>query len=64
MNQRGGQRCRGKRDIFFGIELRLRKEEMEEQFNKVAKEGWTFAADAARITDERAGGEDQKHTSG
>ena len=33
---------------------------MEEQFNKEAKEGWRFAADAARITDERAGIEDQK----
>ena len=50
-------------DIFFGIENRLRKEDMEEQFNKEAKEGWRFAADAARITDERAGSEDQKHTS-
>ena len=28
---------------------------MEEQFSKEAKEGWRFAADAARITDERAG---------
>ena len=33
---------------------------MEQQFNKEAKEGWRFAADAARITDERAGSEDQK----
>ena len=30
---------------------------MEEQFNKGAKEGWRFAADAARITDENAGTE-------
>ena len=37
---------------------------MEEQFNKEAKEGWRFAADAARITDEKAGREDQRHTSG
>ena len=37
---------------------------MEEHLNKVAKEGWRFAADAARITDERASSEDQKHTSG
>ena len=37
---------------------------MEEQFNKEAKEGWRFAADAARITDERAGIEYQEHTSG
>ena len=55
------RRYRGRCDIFFGIEHRLRKEEMEEQFNKEAKEGWRFAADAARITDERAGSEDQKH---
>ena len=58
------RRYRGKCDIFFGIEHRLRKEEMEEQFNKEAKEGWRFPADAARITDERAGIGDQKHTSG
>ena len=57
-------RHRGKCDIFFGSEHRLRKEEMEEQFDKEAKEGWRFAAGAARITDERAGSEDQKHTSG
>ena len=37
---------------------------MEEQFNREAKEGWRFAADAARITDERANCEDRKHTSG
>ena len=36
---------------------------MEEQFNKEANGGWRFAADGARITDERAGSEDQKHTS-
>ena len=51
----------GKCDIFFWIEHRLRK---EEQFNKEAKEGWRFAADAARITDETTGSEDRKHTSG
>ena len=37
---------------------------MKEQLNKEAEEGWRFAAGAARITDERAGNEDQKHTSG
>ena len=58
------RRYKGTCDIFFGIEHRLRKEEMEGQFNKEAKEGWRFAADAARITDGRAGSEDQKHTSG
>ena len=35
-------------DIFFGAEHRMRKEEMEEQFNEKAKQGWRFAADAAR----------------
>ena len=34
---------------------------MEEQFNREAKEGWSFAADAVRIIDERAGNEDRKH---
>ena len=58
------RRYTGECDIFFGIEPRLRKEEMEEQFNREAKEGWRFAADAARITDERASSEDRKHTSG
>ena len=53
-------RYKGKGDIFFGIEHRLRKEEMEEQFNKEAKEEWKFAADAARVTDERASSEDRK----
>ena len=42
------RRHTGKCDIFFGIAHRLRKEEMEEQFNKEAKEGWRFAASAAR----------------
>ena len=37
---------------------------MEEQFNKEAKEGWRFAADAARIAEETTGDEDRKHTSG
>ena len=37
---------------------------MEEQFNREAKEGWRFAADAARITEETACSEDRKHTPG
>ena len=37
---------------------------MEVQFNKEAKEGWRFAADATRITDETASSEDRKHISG
>ena len=57
------ERHRGMFDIFFGIQHRLRKEEMEEQFNIEAMEGWSFAVDAARGTDERASTEDQKHTS-
>ena len=58
------RRYKEKCDILFGNEHRLRKEEMEEQFNREAKEGWRFAASAARITDEMAGDEDRKHTSG
>ena len=58
------RRYKRKCDIFFGREHRLRKEEMEDQFNKEAKEGWRLPADAARITDERASSEDGKHTSG
>ena len=43
----------------------MRKEaKMEGQFNKEAKHRWRFAADAARITNEKAGSEDRKHTSG
>ena len=41
------RRYKGTFDLFFGIEHRLRKEEMEEHFNREAKEGWRFAADAA-----------------
>ena len=37
---------------------------MEEQFNRDAKEGWRFSADAATITDEKASSEDRTHTSG
>ena len=58
------RRYRGTFDIFFGNEHRMRREEMEEQFNKEAKRGWRFAADAARITDENASSEDRRHTSG
>ena len=53
------EKIQEERAIFFWIEHKLRKEELEKQFNREAKEGWRFAADAARITDERAGGEDQ-----
>ena len=37
---------------------------MEEQFNNEAKEGWWFAASAARPTEETTGDEDHKHTAG
>ena len=36
---------------------------MEEQIKKETKKAWSFAADAARITDEAASSEDRKHTS-
>ena len=35
----------------------MKKEEIEEQFNKEAKQGWKSAAGAARITDEIANSE-------
>ena len=41
------KRHKGTYDIFFGIEHRLKEEEVEKQFNIEAKEGWRFAADAA-----------------
>ena len=58
------RRYKGTFDVFFGIEHRSRKEEMEEQFNREAKNGWRFAASAVRITEEMAGDEDGKRTSG
>ena len=58
------EKIKAKCDIFFGIDQRVRKEEMEEQFNTEAEEGRRFEADSARITNERAGSEDRKHTSG
>ena len=54
------RRYKGTFDIFFRIEHRLRKEEME-QFDREAKEGWRLVADAARITDERASSVDRTH---
>ena len=48
----------------FGMEHRLRKEEMGVAVQQRSEGKMRFAADAARITDERAGSEDQKHTSG
>ena len=45
---------KGTFDIFFGIEHKMRREEMEEQFKEEAKQGWRCAADAARITVENA----------
>ena len=42
-------RYKGKRDVFFGIEHRLRKEEMEELFNKEAKEGGVFCCGRQHI---------------
>ena len=45
-------RCKGTFDIFFGIGAQIKGR------------GWRFAAIAARITEETAGDEDRKHTSG
>ena len=56
--------CRGTFDIFFGVVHRMKNEEMEKQFNKEATQGWSFAAGAARITDNNVSSEDRKHTSG
>ena len=39
-------------------------EEKEEQFNSEAKKGWKCATSAARFTEEMAGNDDRKHTSG
>ena len=69
MDRLGAQRkniriYKGKCDIFFGIEHRLRKEEMEEHFNKETEQGWRFAANTARSTDGHVSSEDRKHTSG
>ena len=48
------ERYRGTYDIFFGVERRMRKEGTEETFNKEAKQGWRFTADATRIINEAA----------
>ena len=55
-----------KRKVRYLLRNRAQIEErgMEEQFNKEAKEGWRFAARAARITEETTSDEDRKHTSG
>ena len=58
------ERYKSTYDIFFGIERRLRREDMEDKFNKKAKQGWRFAADAPVHTNESAGSVDCKHTSG
>ena len=42
----------------------MRREEMDGQFKKESKQGWRFAAGAARITAEKASSEERKHTSG
>ena len=59
--QRGGQNEEARRlrcALLDGSAWnRLRKGEMEEEFNKEAKEGWRCAADAARITDENVSDE-------
>ena len=59
------RRYSGTFDIFFAVEHRMRKEEMEEQSNKETKHGWRRVQQIQqRITDEKASSEDRKHTSG
>ena len=58
------RRCKDRRHLLLGMEDRLRQEEMEQQSNKEANQGWRLAADAARLTDLNIGCEDRKHTSG
>ena len=41
-------RYRGTCDIFFGIEHRLKEEEMAEKLNKQTKTGWSIPPDATR----------------
>ena len=53
------RRYKGTFNVFSGIEHRLRKEDVKEQFNREAKEGWRFATSAARITEEMAGDDDR-----
>ena len=57
------ERYKDKLDVFVGVEYRLRKVKMEEQFYRAAKAGWRFAADAAKIAKGSTGIDDMKHTS-
>ena len=57
------RRYKGTFDIFFGVEHRGKKK-WGKKFGQEAKQGWRFAADSARITNENASNEDCKHTSG
>ena len=52
-----------RKEVYEKIQRHLRCLQWE-QFNREAKEGWRLAASAARITEEMAGDEDRKHTSG
>ena len=58
------ERIQRKMRHVLGVEHRLRKEEMEEQFDREAKEGCRLATDAARISDGGVSSDDRKHTSG
>ena len=44
--------------------MRIRERRGVEQLSKEFKQGWRFAADAARITSGKARCEDREHTSG
>ena len=59
--QRAQQQDRKRHDIFVGVEHRLRREKLQDNFNKLCRKGYTVAADAARSTSE--GQETTLHTS-
>ena len=58
------ERYTGNVDVFFGIEHRMKGEEAEKQFNKLANSSLKIAVDEARDTEESKGEENTKHTSG
>ena len=41
-------RYKGTFDIFIGVEYRMRKEEMEEQFNEEAKQRWNICSQRSK----------------
>ena len=58
------ERYVGPVDVFFRIEGMYRKEELEGKRHEEAKHGWSFAADAGRVTDGGTGEEHDKRMTG